>query len=153
VNRLKLEEALLPPIVALLIALLVGDLLILSFGQSPAAVYRQLLEGTWGNAYGFGQVLYKATTLMFTGLSVALALRAGLFNIGAESQLAAGGFAAALVGLALPAGMPALLVLPVYVIAAGLAGAVVGGIPGVIKAKFGAHEVISTIMLNFIVLA
>src|SRR5439155_17101987 len=94
-NRLKLEEALLPPIVALLIALLVGDVLILSFGQSPAAVYRQLLEGTWGNAYGFGQVLYKATTLMFTGLSVALALRAGLFNIGAESQLAAGGFAAA----------------------------------------------------------
>src|SRR5205814_7717897 len=95
---LKLEESLLPPVVALLVAVLVGDLLILSFGQSPAAVYRQLLEGTWGNAYGFGQVLYKATTLMFTGLSVALALRAGLFNIGAESQLAAGGFAAALVG-------------------------------------------------------
>lgn len=151
--RLKLEEALLPPIVALLIALLVGDLLILSFGQSPAAVYRQLLEGTWGNAYGLGQVLYKATTLTFTGLSVALALRAGLFNIGAESQLAAGGFAAALVGLALPAGLPSLLVLPVYVVAAGLAGAAVGGVPGVLKAKFGAHEVITTIMLNFIVLA
>ena len=152
-NRIKLEEALLPPIVALLIALLVGDILILSFGQSPSAVYRQLLEGTWGNAYGLGQVLYKATTLTFTGLSVALALRAGLFNIGAESQLAAGGFAAALVGLALPAGTPSLLVLPLYVIAAALAGGVVGGIPGVLKAKFGAHEVITTIMLNFIVLA
>jgi simple sugar transport system permease protein len=151
--RLKLEEALLPPVVALLIALLVGDLLILSFGQSPAAVYRQLLEGTWGNAYGLGQVLYKTTTLAFTGLSVALALRAGLFNIGAESQLAAGGFAAALVGLALPAGLPSLLVLPLYVLAAGGAGAIVGGIPGVLKAKFGAHEVITTIMLNFIVLA
>jgi general nucleoside transport system permease protein len=151
--RAKLEEALLPPVVALLIALLVGDLLILSFGQSPAAVYRQLLEGTWGNAYGFGQVLYKATMLTFTGLSVALALRAGLFNIGAESQLAAGGFAAALLGLALPAGLPALLVLPLYVLAAGIAGGVVGGIPGVLKARFGAHEVITTIMLNFIVLA
>jgi ABC-type uncharacterized transport system permease subunit len=153
VNRAKLEEALLPPIVALLIAMLVGDLLILSFGQSPAAVYRLLLEGTWGNAYGFGQVLYKATMLTFTGLSVAIGLRAGLFNIGAESQLAAGGFAAALLGLALPAGLPALLVLPLYIVAAALAGGGVGAIPGVLKARFGAHEVITTIMLNFIVLA
>jgi ABC-type uncharacterized transport system permease subunit len=152
-KKLKLQEALLPPIVAMLIALLVGDVLILSFGQSPAAVYRLLIEGTWGNAYGFGQVLYKATMLTFTGLSVALALRAGLFNIGAESQLAAGGFVAALVGLALPAGLPALLVLPVYILAAGLAGGVVGGIPGILKARFGAHEVITTIMLNFVVLA
>jgi ABC-type uncharacterized transport system permease subunit len=151
--RAKLEEALLPPIVALLIAFIVGDVLILSFGQSPAAVYRLLLDGTWGNAYGFGQVLYKATTLTFTGLAVGLALRAGLFNIGAESQLAAGGFAAALVGLILPAGLPALLVLPLYIIAAALAGGTVGLVPGVLKAKFGAHEVITTIMINFIVLA
>ena len=63
-------------------------------------MYRLLLEGTWGNAYGFGQVIYKATTLTFTGLAVALGIRAGLFNIGAESQLASGGFLAALVGLA-----------------------------------------------------
>ena len=151
--RAKLEEALLPPIVALLIALIVGDVLILSFGQSPAAVFRLLLEGTWGNAYGFGQVLYKATMLTFTGLAVGLALRAGLFNIGAESQLAAGGFAAALVGLVLPAGLPALLVLPAYVLAAAVGGGAVGIVPGVLKAKFGAHEVITTIMLNFIVLA
>lgn len=152
-NRARIEEALLPPVVALLIAVLVGDLLILSFGQSPAAVFRLLLDGTWGNAYGLGQVLYKATTLTFTGLAVALALRAGLFNIGAESQLAAGGFAAALVGLLLPAGLPALVVLPAYVVAAAMAGGIVGGIPGALKARFGAHEVITTIMLNFIVLA
>jgi simple sugar transport system permease protein len=149
----KVEEAVLPAVVAILIALLVGDILILSFGQSPAAVYRLLLSGTWGNTYGFGQVLYKATMLTFTGLSVALALRAGLFNIGAESQLAAGGFAAALLGMALPAGIPALLVLPLYVIVAGIAGGIVGGVPGVLKSRFGAHEVITTIMLNFIVLA
>jgi general nucleoside transport system permease protein len=153
VTREKLEEALLPPVVALLIAILVGDILILSFGQSPAAVYELLISGTWGNAYGFGQVLYKTTILTFTGLSVALALRAGLFNIGAEAQLAAGGFAAALLGLVLPSGIPALLVLPLYIAVAALAGAVVGGVPGVLKAKFGAHEVITTIMLNFIVLA
>src|SRR5436190_22467926 len=138
---IRLEESLLPSLVALLVAAIVGDILIVVFGQSPGAVYRLLLEGTWGNSYGFGQVLYKATTLTFTGLSVAFALRAGLFNIGAESQLAAGGFAAALVGLALPAGIPALIVLPVYVIASGLAGGVVGAIPGALKARFGAHEV------------
>jgi simple sugar transport system permease protein len=147
------KEAFLPALVALLIAALVGDLLILSFGQSPGDVYRLLIEGTWGNAYGLGQVLYKATTLTFTGLAVAVGLRAGLFNIGAESQLAAGGFVAALVGLVLPPGLPSLLTLPVYLLAAAIGGGIVGGIPGALKAKFGAHEVITTIMLNFIVLA
>jgi ABC-type uncharacterized transport system permease subunit len=148
-----LEESILPPIVALLLAVVVGDVLILSFGQSPGAVYRLLLDGTWGNAYGFGQVLYKATTLIFTGLAVGIGLRAGLFNIGAESQLAAGGFCAALAGLLLPAGLPTLLCLPIFIVAAALGGGVVGAVPGVLKAKFGAHEVIVTIMLNFIVLA
>jgi general nucleoside transport system permease protein len=152
-RRAAIEEAVLPPLVALLLAAVVGDVLILSFGQSPGAVYRLLLDGTWGNAYGFGQVLYKATTLVFTGLAVGLGLRAGLFNIGAESQLAAGGFCAALVGLLLPAGIPALLCLPIYILAAGLGGGMVGAVPGVLKARFGAHEVIVTIMLNFIVLA
>lgn len=152
-RRAALEEAVLPAFVALLIAAIVGDILILTFGQNPGAVYRLLLEGTWGNAYGLGQVLFKATTLTFTGLAVAVGLRAGLFNIGAESQLAAGGFVAALVGLLLPPGLPALLTLPLFLIAAALGGGVVAGIPGLLKAKFGAHEVITTIMLNFIVLA
>ena len=152
-KKLALEESVVPAVVAILIAAVVGDLLILSFGQSPRDVFRLLLEGTWGNAYGFGQVLYKATTLTFTGLAVALGLRAGLFNIGAESQLAVGGFCAAMVGLFLPTGLPSLVVLPVFILAAGLGGGVVGGIPGVLKAKFGAHEVITTIMLNFVVMA
>lgn len=147
-----IEEAVIPAIVAILIAAVVGDLLILSFGQSPSAVFGLLFEGTWGNAYGFGQVLYKATTLTFTGLAVSLGLRAGLFNIGAESQLAAGGFAAAMVGVILPTGLPSLLVLPIFILAAAAGGGVVGGIPGVLKSKFGAHEVITTIMLNYVVL-
>jgi len=151
--RRTVEEAVLPALVALLVAAVVGDVLILSFGQNPGSVYRLLIDGTWGNAYGFGQVLYKTTTLTFTGLAVAVGLRAGLFNIGAESQLAAGGFLAALAGLALPMGLPALATLPVFLIAAAAGGAVVGGIPGLLKARFGAHEVITTIMLNFIVLA
>jgi general nucleoside transport system permease protein len=153
VRRAAAEEAILPAVVALLVAAIVGDALILSFGQNPGTVYRLLLDGTWGNAYGLGQVLYKATTLTFTGLAVAVGLRAGLFNIGAESQLAAGGFVAALAGLLLPPGLPAVVTLPIYLIAAAMGGGLVGAVPGVLKAKFGAHEVITTIMLNFIVLA
>jgi len=148
-----LREALLPSLIALLVAAIVGDILIVVFGQSPGAVYRLLIEGTWGNSYGFGQVLYKATTLTFTGLAIAFALRAGLFNIGAESQLAAGGFMAAIVGLVLPAGLPWIVMLPIYLAAAAFGGGIVGWIAGELKARFGAHEVITTIMLNFIVLA
>ena len=152
-RRERIEEAVLPPLVALAVALVVGDILILVFGQAPGAVYRVLLEGTWGNMYGLGQVLYKATTLTFTGLAVALGIRAGVFNIGAESQLAAGGFLAAVAGLALPAGTPTVLAVLVCVVAAAIGGGAVGAVPGALKARFGAHEVIVTIMLNFIVLA
>ena len=151
--REQIEEALFPPLVALLVALICGDLLILSYGQSPSSVYRLLLEGTWGNAYGFGQVLYKATTLTFTGLAVSLGIRAGLFNVGAESQLAAGGFLAALVGLGLSPSIPGFIGVPLCMIAAAFGGGVVGAIPAFLRVKFGAHEVIVTIMLNFIVLA
>jgi general nucleoside transport system permease protein len=151
--RTHIEESILPPLVALVIAAVVGDILIIIFGQSPGDVYRQLLEGTWGNAYGFGQVIYKATTLTFTGLAVALGIRAGLFNIGAESQLASGGFLAALIGLAMPPGTPAVLAVSACLLAAAVGGGVVGAIPGALKARFGASEVIVTIMLNFVVLA
>ena len=151
--RERIEESILPPLVALTIAAVVGDLLIITFGQAPGEVYRQLLEGTWGNAYGFGQVIYKATTLTFTGLAVALGIRAGLFNIGAESQLAAGGFAAALAGLAIPGATPGIIAVIICIVAAALGGGAVGAVPGVLRARFGASEVIVTIMLNFIVLA
>lgn len=151
--RENLEEALFPPFVALLVALICGDLLIMSYGQSPGTVYKLLLEGTWGNAYGFGQVLYKATTLTFTGLAVSIGIRAGLFNVGAESQLAAGGFLAALLGLGLSPHMPGIFAIPLCIIAAMVGGAIVGAIPGWLKVKYGAHEVIVTIMLNFVVLA
>jgi general nucleoside transport system permease protein len=151
--RTRLEESLIPPLVALLVALVIGDLLILLFGQSPSTVYRMLLEGALGNPYGFAQVIYKTTTLTFAGLAVAFALRAGLFNIGGESQIAAGAFGAAVAGLMLPAGTPWILAIPLCLFAAAMFGGVVGWVPGVLRTKFGAHEVIVTIMLNFIVLA
>ena len=80
-RRERLEEALLPPVVALAIALVAGDLLILAYGEAPGAVWRLMLDGTWGNAYGIGQVLYKATTLACTGLAVAVALQIGRAHV------------------------------------------------------------------------
>jgi simple sugar transport system permease protein len=97
--------------------------------------------------------LYKATTLTFTGLAVSLGIRAGLFNVGAESQLAAGGFLAGLLGLGLSPHLPGIFAIPLCILAAMAGGAIVGAIPGWLKVKYGAHEVIVTIMLNFIVLA
>jgi simple sugar transport system permease protein len=136
--------------VALLVAMAAGSILILLFGQSPAQVYGVLLANTWGDAYGFGQVLFKSTPLIFTGLAVALAFKAGLFNIGGEGQMMTGAFVTALVAAAVPDSMPAIVALPLAVGAGAIAGGVVGAIPGALKAYFGAHEVINTIMLNFI---
>lgn len=118
------------------------------YGASPRAMAALLFEGTWGTSYGAGQVLFKATPLLFTGIAVDLALRAGLFNIGAEGQLAVGSLAAAVVGARLPATTPALLALPLALAAAMAAGAVWALVPALLKGRFGAHEVISTIMMN-----
>jgi simple sugar transport system permease protein len=137
---------------ALLVALTIGSLLVLAYGQSPSHVWAMMLRGTWGLWYGFGQVLFKATPLMLTGLGVAIALRAGLFNIGAEGQMLLGAFMAAVVG-AHVGGFPAAVAMPLALVMAALAGAAWAGIAGVLKARFGAHEVITTIMLNFIAVA
>jgi simple sugar transport system permease protein len=144
---------LLPALWATLIAFACASLLIWLVGAAPLAVYRLLLDGTWRSDYGIGQVLFKATPLIFTGLSVSLALSAGLFNIGAEGQLTVGAFLTALVGAALPPSTPHLLALILCIVAGFLGGALVGAIPGALKAWGGSHEVINTIMLNFIVRA
>src|SRR5262245_39741101 len=91
---------------ALLSAFIAGSLLIWVIGESPLGIYKLLVSTTWGTSYGIGQVLFKATPLILTGLSVALAFRAGLFNIGAEGQLAAGSFATAVCGAIVPAATP-----------------------------------------------
>lgn len=136
--------------VALLVTMAAGSILILVFGQSPLTVYGVLFSETWGNSHGIGQTLFKSTPLIFTGLSVALAFRAGLFNIGCEGQLLVGSFACALVGSAFPESTPALVAVPIAIAAAAIAGGALGAIPGALRAYTGAHEVINTIMLNFI---
>ncbi len=142
----------LPALWATLIALACASALILAVGGAPLQVYRLLLDGTWGNAYGIGQVLFHTTPLIFTGLAVAIALDAGLFNIGADGQLIMGAFLTALVG-AHVAALPSFIAVPLAILAGAVGGALVGVIPGILKATRGAHEVINTIMLNFIVRA
>jgi general nucleoside transport system permease protein len=143
----------LPAIWATLISFACASLLIWAVGAAPLDVYRLALDATWRSDYGIGQVLFKATPLIFTGLSVAIALSAGLFNIGAEGQLTVGAFLTALTGAALPAGTPHLLAVTLCLAAGFLGGAAVGAVPGALKAWRGSHEVINTIMLNFIVRA
>jgi len=140
------------PFLAVVLSLAVGALFILAIGEDPLAIYALMLRESLGTGYGIGQTLFKATPLIFTGLAVALGFRAGLFNIGVEGQLYLGGFAAALTGAAL-AGLPGALLLPLVLLAAAAAGLVWGAVPGVLKARFGAHEVINTIMLNFVAFA
>ena len=140
------------PLVAVVVSLAIGAIFIAAIGQDPFSIYARMLHESLGTGYGIGQTLFKATPLVFTGLAVALGFRAGLFNIGTEGQLYLGGFAAALAGLAL-SGWPAALALPLTIAAAAAAGALWGAIPGVLKARFGTHEVINTIMLNFIAFA
>jgi simple sugar transport system permease protein len=124
------------------------DLLVWGYGESPRALLAMLFSGTWGTAYGAAQVLYKATPLLFTGVAIDVGLRAGLFNIGAEGQLAVGGLAVGAVGAALPAGVPSVVAVPLLLLVALLAGALWTAPPALLRARFGIHEVISTIMMN-----
>ncbi|MGA2668025.1 MAG: ABC transporter permease [Ignavibacteria bacterium] len=140
------------PITAIIASLIAGAVFILAIGKNPIEVYNILIAQTLGNSYGIGQVLFKTTPLIFTGLAVAFAFKAGLFNIGAEGQLNIGAFATAWVGFTLTA-LPSYLLIPLCLISGVLGGGLWGGIAGYLKAKFGSHEVINTIMLNFIAAA
>ena len=152
------------PLFSLLLASLLGGAIVALLKENPGEAQSlrealmlkldlitytyQLLYSPLVNPSGFLQSLLLATPLIFTGLAVALGFRGGLFNIGAPGQLILGAIAAMLVGVYLPG--PRWLVLPLALLAAALAGGLWGAIPGWLKARFGAHEVINTIMFNYI---
>jgi len=119
------------------------------FGDVVYNAYKALFLGAFGSAGAVSETLLVTTPLIFAGLSVALGFRAGLFNIGAEGQITVGAIAAAAAGFSF-AGMPGPLHLALIVGAGFLGGAIWGAIPGILKAKTGAHEVITTIMLNYV---
>lgn len=137
------------PILAVTVGLALGICITSLAGESPGHVLRILGHGAFGSAYDFGMTLFYTTPLIFTGLSVALAFHAGLFNIGAEGQLTLGALAAAAAGALWP-GLPWPFAPALAGLTAILAGTAWGAIPGWLRARRGSHEVISTIMLNFV---
>ena len=149
---MKLARELLFPLIAVLAAFVVGGIMVLIVGDNPIETYALLLGSALSWPDGIGYTLFYATPLIFTGLAVLVAFRCGLLNIGAEGQLYVAAFATAWVGITLGS-LPAWVLLPSCFLAAVLAGAVWGAIPGVLKARFGSHEVINTIMLNFVAVA
>ncbi|HWP42709.1 MAG TPA: ABC transporter permease [Blastocatellia bacterium] len=140
------------PLVAVVAAFLVGGVMVWMVGDSPLLVYELFFSSAFGSIDGVGYTLFYATPLIFTGLAVAVAFKCGLLNIGAEGQLVAAAFATAWVGLVLP-GWPPFIIVLLAILAAVVVGGLWAGIPGVLKARFGAHEVITTIMMNFIALS
>ena len=137
------------PIIAIIGALIISSAIILLIGEDPIQVYKMMFGLAIGNRDGWGNVLFRATPLIFTGLAVAFAFQCGLFNIGAEGQVYVGSFLAALIGFSFT-NFPAIILIPLTIIASAMGGALWATLPGILKAKKGIHEVIITIMMNWI---
>jgi ABC-type uncharacterized transport system permease subunit len=152
----QIREALLVPLLAIITAIVLGGLTIWAAGGDPIAAYRGLVQGAFGSPKALSETAVWATPYIFAGLAVAFAFRGGLFNIGAEGQLAFGAVTAALIGYALPGwlhtSLPFYIHIPLAIGMAMLAGAIWAAIPGALKAYTGGHEVINTIMMNYIAL-
>jgi general nucleoside transport system permease protein len=146
-------ELLVLPAVNIGLALLVAGLVVWGIGLDPWQVLGLLIKGAFGSPAGIGYTLHHTTTFIFTGLAVAVAYHAGLFNIGAEGQAMMGGLGAALAALWLGDQWPALVVLPAMVLAAMALGMLWGAVPGALQAWRGSHIVITTIMFNFMAAA
>ncbi|RZJ09332.1 MAG: hypothetical protein EOP39_11755, partial [Rubrivivax sp.] len=138
------------PLWNLAVALLVAGVVVKAIGHSPWEALTVLLDGALGSVRGLGYSLYYATTFIFTGLAVAVAIHAGLFNIGGEGQAALGGLGVALVALWLGAQLPAIVMLPLLVLAAAVFGMLWAAVPAYLQAWRGSHVVITTIMFNFL---
>ncbi|ATI43016.1 sugar ABC transporter permease [Pacificitalea manganoxidans] len=145
----KWVDMLLVPLISLLIAFALSGLVIVAIGEDPVAALKLMVTGALGSTYGWGYTLYYATNFIFTGLAVAVAFHARLFNIGGEGQATLGGLGVALIALYIPWPHWA-LALPAAMIAAALFGAAWAWLPGVLQAYRGSHIVITTIMFNFI---
>jgi simple sugar transport system permease protein len=146
VNRFR---GLLIPIFSILIALLIGAILIKLQGADPVLAYKSLFKNGFFTSDGIKTTISLAAPLIFSGLAVAFALRAGLFNIGAQGQVYAGGVMSAWVGFTFH--WPAIIEIPVALIVAAAFGALGAAVAGILKAYRGVHEVISTIMLNTVI--
>jgi general nucleoside transport system permease protein len=145
----KWADAVLVPLISLLIAFVISGLVILAIGEDPVAAMKLMVTGALGSTYGWGYTLYYATNFIFTGLAVSIAFQAGLFNIGGEGQASLGGLGVAVACLYVPWPHWS-LALAAALVMAGLFGAAWAAIPAYLQAKRGSHVVITTIMFNFI---
>ena len=141
------------PLVNLFLALAIAGLIVLSMGENPLTALRFLVFGAFGYVEGLGYTLYYTTNFVFTGLAVAVAFHARLFNIGGEGQAYIGGLGVGLVCLAFDDTLPLLLIVPLSIAAAAIFGAAWAYIPAYLQARRGSHIVITTIMFNFIAAA
>jgi simple sugar transport system permease protein len=139
-------EALLP-VAAVALALLIGAGMLLALGADPLKAYSAMLQGAAGSVSGITQTLVKATPLLLVGLGITIAFRGGVINIGGEGQLIVGALAATAMALAFPE-WPGVILLPLALAAGVAGGAAWGGVPGVLKARLGVNEILSTIMMN-----
>ncbi|WP_432285128.1 ABC transporter permease [Aminobacter sp. BA135] len=147
----SLAVTLLFPLAAIVATLLITSLLVLVAGASPLSVFYLVAKGAAGSQFALLETLTRATPLIFTGLAVAVAFRAKLWNIGAEAQLYVGGIVTVVLGTgALP--LPAPILIPIIMVAVMAAGALLLLGPAVLKTRFGVDEVVTTLLLNFIVL-
>ena len=138
------------PILNLMSALLVAALVIHLLGEDPLESMQILINSAVVNPEGLSYTLFYASTFVFTGLAVSIAMQAGLFNIGAEGQMYFGGLGVTLAMLAFDASLPWYLLIPAGIVGAALFGALWAFIPGYLQAKRGSHIVVTTIMFNFI---
>ena len=149
-------DAMLIPFLAILTAIVVGGVIIAIVRGDPIRAYLGLIQGSFGSAKALSETAVWATPYIFGGLAVTLAFKGGLFNIGAEGQLALGATISALVGYALPEwlgfDLPLIVHLPLAVLVGMMAGALWAAVVGFLKAYTGAHEVINSIMMNYIAL-
>ncbi len=136
------------PLVSIVAGLLVGAILILIAGKSPIIAYTALFQGSFGGVDKIGETLFKMTPILLTGLSFSIAFRTGLFNIGGEGQFLAGAITAIITGWFFQ-DLPHLILILIMLISAIIAGGAWASIAGILKAKMGIHEVITTIMLNY----
>lgn len=152
----RVGRSMLVPVLAVFTALLVSAVIIWLAGGNPVLAYIGLWEGAFGSPRALSETAVWTTPYILAGLAVALAFKGGLFNIGADGQMVVGAVTAAWIGYGLPemlgTAIPAIIHIPLALLGGSLAGAVWGGIPGYLKARFGAHEVINTIMMNYIAL-
>jgi len=135
---------------AILVAAILGAFLFLWVGVNPVRAYLEIFKGAFGSPYNFSEVLVRATPLILCGLSVMVAGKMLIWNIGAEGQLVMGGVAGAGVALFLSPHMPAHMVIPAMILAGFLGGSIWGLIPGFLKARFGVNEIITSLMLNYV---